>query len=112
MPSVAEIFKTMDYGPAPESDTEARAWLATHGAKFGHFVNGAWTKVGATFDVTDPSTNATLAKATQGTVKDVDADHLHDGLSAPPPPGCADRAPGRRGHWQRGRRQAAALDWS
>ena len=73
MPSVAEIFKTMDYGPAPESDTEARAWLATHGAKFGHFVNGAWTKVGATFDVTDPSTNATLAKATQGTVKDVDA---------------------------------------
>jgi len=73
MPSVAEIFKTMDYGPAPESDAEARAWLAKHGAKFGHFVNGAWTKVGTTFDVTDPSTNANLAKATQGTVKDVDA---------------------------------------
>ena len=72
MPSVAEIFKTMDYGPAPESDVEARAWLARHGAKFGHFVNGAWTKAGVTFDVVDPSTNTTLAKVTQGSLKDVD----------------------------------------
>ena len=71
MPSVAEIFKTMEYGPAPESDAEARAWLARHGAKFGHFVNGAWTKVGTTFDVIDPSTNTTLAKVTQGSLKDV-----------------------------------------
>jgi len=73
MTSVAEIFKTMDYGPAPESDAEARAWLAKHGAKFGHFVNGAWTKPGATFDVIDPSTTDLLAKVTQGSTKDVDA---------------------------------------
>ncbi len=73
MPSVAEIFKTMEYGPAPESDGEARAWLAKHGARFGHFVNGAWTKAGATFDVIDPSTTQTLAKVTQGSVKDVEA---------------------------------------
>ena len=72
MPSVAELFKTMDYGPAPESDTEARTWLARHGSRFGHFVNGAFTKVGSTFDVTDPSTNTRLAKVTQGTAKDVD----------------------------------------
>jgi aldehyde dehydrogenase (NAD+) len=73
MSSVAEIFQTMDYGPAPESDAEARAWLATHGGKFGHFVNGAWTKVGKTFDVIDPSTGTGLAKVTQGTQQDVDA---------------------------------------
>jgi len=73
MASVAEIFETMDYGPAPESDAEARAWLATHNGKFGHFVNGAWTKVGATFDVIDPSTTNLLAKVTQGSNKDVDA---------------------------------------
>ena len=72
MPSVAEIFKSMDYGPAPESDAEARAWLARHGAKFGHFVNGTWTKAGTTFDVIDPSTNTKLAKVTQGSLKDVD----------------------------------------
>jgi hypothetical protein len=70
---VAEIFKTMDYGPAPESDAEARAWLAKHGGKFGHFINGAWTKPGTTFDVIDPSTTDVLAKVTQGTTKDVDA---------------------------------------
>jgi aldehyde dehydrogenase (NAD+) len=73
MPSVAEIFKTMDYGPAPESDAEARAWLAQHGGKFGHFVNGAFTKVGSTFEVIDPSTTAPLARVTQGTSKEVDA---------------------------------------
>jgi aldehyde dehydrogenase (NAD+) len=72
MASVAEIFKTMDYGPAPESDAEARAWLARHNARFGHFINGAFTKVGKTFDVIDPSVGTNLAKVTQGTSKDVD----------------------------------------
>ena len=28
--SVARYFDTMDYGPAPESDTDARQWLARH----------------------------------------------------------------------------------
>ncbi len=72
MASVANIFQTMDYGPAPESDTEARAWLAKHNGKFGHFVNGVWTKAGSTFDVMDPSTNTLLAKVSQASAKDVD----------------------------------------
>ncbi|MBA3854425.1 MAG: aldehyde dehydrogenase [Gemmatimonas sp.] len=63
----------MEYGPAPESDAEARAWLAKHGGKFGQFINGAWTKPGSTFEVFDPSTTDVLAKVTQGTSKDVDA---------------------------------------
>ncbi|HVH40659.1 MAG TPA: aldehyde dehydrogenase family protein, partial [Gemmatimonadaceae bacterium] len=73
MTTVAEIFETMDYGPAPESDAEARAWLAQHGSRFGHFVNGAFAKPGSTFDVVDPSTSQLLAKVTQGSAKDVDA---------------------------------------
>jgi aldehyde dehydrogenase (NAD+) len=73
MPSVAEIFQTMDYGPAPESDAEARAWLARHGGRFGQFINGAFTGAGRTFPVTDPSTSELLAKVTQGTAKDVNA---------------------------------------
>ena len=28
--SVAEILDDLAYGPAPESDAEARAWLAQH----------------------------------------------------------------------------------
>ena len=73
MATVAEIFETMEYGPAPESDSPARAWLAGHNATFGHFIDGKWTKPGKTFDVIDPSTGKRLAKVTQGTTQDVDA---------------------------------------
>jgi aldehyde dehydrogenase (NAD+) len=73
MATVLEIFETMEYGPAPESDAPARAWLASHNATFGHFIGGTWTKPGKTFDVTDPSTSKRLAKVTQGTTQDVDA---------------------------------------
>ena len=32
--TVAEIFETMAYGPAPESDAEARSWLERHGQRW------------------------------------------------------------------------------
>ena len=73
MATVAEIFETMEYGPAPESDGPARAWLSSHGATFGHFVGGTWTKPGMLFDAIDPSTGKRLAKVTQGSARDVDA---------------------------------------
>ena len=73
MATVAEIFQTMEYGPAPESDGPARAWLSSHNATFGHFIGGSWTKPGKLFDVIDPSTGKRLAKVTQGTTQDVDA---------------------------------------
>ncbi|MBW7932677.1 MAG: hypothetical protein H3C62_03515, partial [Gemmatimonadaceae bacterium] len=50
MATVAELFQTMEYGPAPEADAPARAWLAAHDGRFGHFIGGAWTKAGKTFD--------------------------------------------------------------
>ena len=31
MPTVSEILETMDYGPAPESITEAREWADARG---------------------------------------------------------------------------------
>jgi aldehyde dehydrogenase (NAD+) len=40
--SVADYFDTMDYGPAPEADSEARAWIAKHEGTFGHFIGGAF----------------------------------------------------------------------
>ncbi len=54
MATVAEIFKTMEYGPAPESDKEALAWLGT-------------------FDVINPATAKVIARVTNGTKDDVDA---------------------------------------
>jgi aldehyde dehydrogenase (NAD+) len=73
MATVAEIFQTMEYGPAPESDSPARAWLSSHNATFGHFIGGAWTKPGQTFEVIDPSSTRPLARTTQGSAEDVDA---------------------------------------
>ena len=39
--SIAEILDHIDYGPAPESDKEARAWLAKH-AGTELFIDGGW----------------------------------------------------------------------
>ena len=71
--SVAEYFETMDYGPAPESDAEARAWLATHKSSFGHFINGAFTPPQTQFDSKEPATGKLLARLASGTAEDVDA---------------------------------------
>jgi aldehyde dehydrogenase (NAD+) len=73
MSTVAEIFESMTYGPAPEADKPARAWIAQHDGAFGHFVDGRWTASGTLFDVADPATGKLLARVTQGTSEDVDA---------------------------------------
>ncbi|HKW11527.1 MAG TPA: aldehyde dehydrogenase family protein [Gemmatimonadaceae bacterium] len=73
MSSVAEIFESLDYGPAPESDKEALAWLGKHERVFGQFIGGRWTEPGETFDVFNPATRALLARVSQGTAADVDA---------------------------------------
>ena len=73
--SIAEILDTMDYGTAPESDTEARAWIAKHTQGAGLFINGAWAKPesGQWFDTHDPSTGAVIMKVAQAGAADVDA---------------------------------------
>ncbi|HVX41586.1 MAG TPA: aldehyde dehydrogenase family protein [Gemmatimonadaceae bacterium] len=73
MATVAEIFNTMEYGPAPESDKEALSWLGKHERVFGHYIDGAWTEPGTTFDVVDPATGKAIARVTDGTLADVDA---------------------------------------
>ena len=73
--TVAGIFESMEYGPAPESDKPALAWIAEHEGSFGHYIGGAWTKPGknASFDVIDPATSKVLARVAQGSKGDVDA---------------------------------------
>ncbi|WP_321857593.1 aldehyde dehydrogenase family protein [Paraburkholderia tropica] len=73
--SVAEYFRTMDYGPAPEDDQPVRAWLAQHEGVFGHFIDGAWRAPagGERFDVRAPATGEPLAQVAQGNADDVAA---------------------------------------
>ncbi|MBJ3762316.1 aldehyde dehydrogenase family protein [Maribius pontilimi] len=71
--SVAEIYETMAYGPAPESDAEALDWIAGHGGRFGLFIDGAFGDPGAMFDTRNPATGAVLAQVTQASGADVAA---------------------------------------
>ncbi|MCZ8151498.1 MAG: aldehyde dehydrogenase family protein [Rhodobacteraceae bacterium] len=70
--TIKEIFDRMDYGPAPEGNAEAKAWLAKHGQTFGHFIDGAFTKPGQTFATKNPANGTDLAQVSQGTTADID----------------------------------------
>src|SRR5471030_3033691 len=72
MPTIKEILNTMDYGPAPESQKEAQAWLEQHSRTFGLFIDNAWSAPGELFASTNPADASKLADLTQATGADVD----------------------------------------
>jgi aldehyde dehydrogenase (NAD+) len=82
--TIKEIFDTMDYGPAPESASEALAWIASHGGRFGCFIDGRSPSRARPSHTRNPANGETLAEVTQATQSDVDR--------AVPPP--APRKPG------------------
>ena len=71
--TIKEIFDTMSYGPAPEGNAEAVAWLAKHKNVFGHFINGQFTAPEAPFDTKNPATGKVLASVSQGSEVSVNA---------------------------------------
>jgi aldehyde dehydrogenase (NAD+) len=75
MTTVSEIFQSMEWGPAPESDKPALSWLARYNHTFGHYICGRFTEPaeGALFDVINPSNRQRLARVSQGSPQDVDA---------------------------------------
>ncbi len=70
--SVSHIFDEMSYGTSLESDTEAKAWLKSHGAAFGHFIGGEFVAAEAQFATFNPATGAKLASIGLGSADDVD----------------------------------------
>ena len=72
MPTINEILTTMDYGPAPESQKEAQAWLDQRGRTFGLFIDNAWSEAGELFASTNPADGKQLAELTQATDADVE----------------------------------------
>jgi aldehyde dehydrogenase (NAD+) len=75
MSTLLEAFKTMDYGPAPESPAAVNAWLEEHGHQFGLFINNQWVKPEETktYPSYDPSNGKLLAETAQAGQKEVDA---------------------------------------
>ncbi len=76
MTTVAKLFETMAYGPAPESAAPALEWIQQHGGgQLGHYIGGQWLPPaeGQYFETINPATTAVLARVAQGGKADVDA---------------------------------------
>jgi aldehyde dehydrogenase (NAD+) len=73
--SVKEVFKSMDYGPAPESPAAVETWLKEHDGKFGLFINNTWVTPDSaeTYPSYNPATGEKLADTVQAGQKEVDA---------------------------------------
>ncbi len=71
--SVAEIFASMEYGPAPEDASKVEAWLKANNSGFGHFIAGKWSRGKAFFDSLNPANGEVLAKISSGSAADVNA---------------------------------------
>ncbi len=71
--SVRKAYDDMNFGLAPESDAQARAWISNREGRFGHFVNGAWQRGRSYFPVISPVNGERIAQLTRGTPGDVDA---------------------------------------
>ena len=72
--NIKEIYQTMEYGPAPESDSVAIEFLEKHKRSFNLFINGKWKKPasGKYFDSLSPGNKKKLAKISEANAKDVD----------------------------------------
>ena len=74
MATVTDILETMDYGPAPESNTIVKDWLAEHKHGFGHFIGGQFVQSSSKkwIEVFNPHDNSVLGRVGQGDAADVD----------------------------------------
>jgi aldehyde dehydrogenase (NAD+) len=75
MAIIAEIFETLEYGPAPESADAALAWLEARGREILPFIGGEFRKPadGEWFDTLNPATAKPLARVVQCGAAEVDA---------------------------------------
>ncbi|HEY8190212.1 MAG TPA: aldehyde dehydrogenase family protein [Micavibrio sp.] len=75
MTKVAEIFDSMEYGPAPEDSKPAREWIKARDGKFLPFINGKFVAAdkAAWFPSENPANGEKLGQTMQSTQKDVDA---------------------------------------
>ena len=75
MSRVAELFETLEYGPAPENAAPVIAWLDAHERSMRLWIGGAWqsARTGESFETLNPATGRPLARIAQAGESDVDA---------------------------------------
>ncbi|HEY3992630.1 MAG TPA: aldehyde dehydrogenase family protein [Ktedonobacteraceae bacterium] len=72
--NVMDIFKTMEYGPAPEAAAPGLDWIQAH-QPFGLFINNRWTAPasGQYMESINPANGKSLARVAAANSADVDA---------------------------------------
>ncbi len=73
--TIAEIFETLEYGPAPESADPANAWLEARGHEILPFIGGDFVRPASLewFDTHNPGNGKVLARVAQCGKTEVDA---------------------------------------
>ncbi|HEY3492305.1 MAG TPA: aldehyde dehydrogenase family protein, partial [Solirubrobacterales bacterium] len=73
--TIAEIFETLEYGPAPESAEPAQAWLEARGREILPFIEGQFRRPenAEFFDTLNPANAKPLARVAQCGKAEVDA---------------------------------------
>ncbi|MGQ2907176.1 MAG: aldehyde dehydrogenase family protein [Aliihoeflea sp.] len=73
--NILERYDAMEYGPAPESRSEADRWLAARDLAASLFINGDWVKPasGKTFETREPASGKLLATLGEAGAADIDA---------------------------------------
>src|SRR3977135_2586311 len=73
MPTVREIFDTMEYGQSPEAEDLANHWLEEHGRSFRSFINGEFNQTAnpTFFDTIYPRDGKLLAHIEQSGAHEV-----------------------------------------
>src|SRR5450755_1568940 len=71
---IAQVFESMDYGPAPESGDIALEWLKAHSSALKLYINGQWSAPsgGETFESINPGTGKPIIRIAQAAAVDVD----------------------------------------
>ena len=71
---IKDILKSMEYGPAPESNEVTKKWLAAHEGRFGLFIDGKFSNPddAKSIEVANPATGELLATVAHASAEDVD----------------------------------------
>ena len=72
---IQELFKTMEYGPAPEQSQFAQDWLDKWQSKLKLYINGQWSeaKSGEYVNALNPSTGKVLTQVSKAGKEDLEA---------------------------------------
>ncbi len=75
MPQLTELFNSMPYGPAPESEAAAQAWLDSRARQFELFINSQWRPpaTGRYREIRNPARAEPLAQVAEANKADIDA---------------------------------------